>query len=89
MSAAREASLDRVRIDATTYDAQEQRLDTTQVRITEQGIRLSHAQLRYAFPPELDLMAQLAGLSLEARYATFDRQPFTDASAYAVSVYRA
>jgi multidrug efflux pump subunit AcrA (membrane-fusion protein) len=85
----REASLESVRLDATIYDSQEQRLDTTQVRITEQGIRLSHAKLRYAYPPELDLMAGLAGLTLEARYATFDKQPFTDASPYAVSVYRA
>ena len=59
----------------------EQRLDTTQVRITEHGIRLVHAKLRFALPPELDLMAQLAGLTLEARWATFDKQPFTDASA--------
>jgi len=86
---AREASFDRVRIDATVYDAPKQRLDTTQVRITEEGIRLSHARLRYAFPPELDLMAQLAGLTLEARYASFDKQPFTGESAFAVSVYRA
>ena len=85
----REASLDLVRLDTTIYDSQAQRLDTTQLRITEQGIRLSHAKLRYAYPPELDLMAQLAGLTLEARYATFDKQPFTAASAYAVSVYRA
>jgi SAM-dependent methyltransferase len=85
----REAGLDRVRIDATTYERIEQRLDATQMRITEQGIRLVHTKLRYAWPPELDLMAQLAGLTLEARYATFDRQPFTDESAFHVSVYRA
>ena len=41
-------------------------IDTTQVRITEQGIRLVHAKLRFALPPELDLMARLAGLTLEA-----------------------
>jgi SAM-dependent methyltransferase len=84
----REAGLERVRLDATTYDRIEQRLDTTQVRITEQGIRLVHAKLRYAFPPELDLMAELAGLTLEARWGGFDRRPFTDASAFHVSVYR-
>ena len=60
--AVKEASLDRVRLDASVFDALEQRLDTTQVRITEQGIRLVHAKLRFAWPPELDLMAQLAGL---------------------------
>ncbi len=85
----REAGLDRVRLDAAVYDRLEQRLDTTQIRITEQGIRLVHAKLRYAFPSELDLMAELAGLRLEARYGSFAKAPFTDASAFAVSVYRA
>ena len=85
----REASLDRVRLDATRFDAQQQRLDTTQVRITEQGVRLVHAKLRFAPPPELDLMAQLAGLTLDARYGGFDKEPFTDESAFHVSVYRA
>jgi SAM-dependent methyltransferase len=85
----RDASLDFVRLNATTFDRMHQRLDTTQIRITEQGTRLVHAKLRYAFPPELDLMAQLAGLTLEARWATFDQQPFTDESAMALSVYRA
>jgi SAM-dependent methyltransferase len=85
----REVGLDRVRIDATVYDAVTQSFDTTQVRLTEQGIRFVHAKMRYAFPPELDLMAQLAGLTLEARYGGFDKQPFTDASVWNVSVYRA
>jgi len=48
-----------------------------------------HTPLRYAFPTELDLMAQLAGLHLEARYSSFDKQPFNDASVFHVSVYRA
>jgi SAM-dependent methyltransferase len=85
----REASLDRVRLDATVFDSKEQRLDTTQVRITENGVRLVHAKLRFAWPPELDLMARMAGLTLEHRWATFDKQPFTSSSAFHVSVYRA
>lgn len=87
--AVKEATPDRVRLDASMYDAQQQRLDTTQVRITESGIRLVHAKLRFAWPPELDLMAQLAGLTLEQRWASFDKRPFTGASAFQVSVYRA
>jgi len=85
----REVSLDRVRLDATVFDRSEQRLDTTQVRITENGIRLVHAKMRFAWPPELDLMAGLAGLTLEHRWATFDKQPFSAASPFHVSVYRA
>jgi SAM-dependent methyltransferase len=87
--AVKEASLDRVRLDASVFDALEQRLDTTQVRITENGIRLVHAKLRFAWPPELDLMARLAGLTLEHRWSTFDKQSFSSASPFHVSVYRA
>jgi SAM-dependent methyltransferase len=85
----REAALDHVRLDASTYDRAAQLIKATQIRMTEQGTRFVHAQLRYAFPPELDLMAQLAGLTLENRWSSFDKQPFTDESAFAVSVYRA
>jgi SAM-dependent methyltransferase len=87
--AAKEAGLDRVRLDVTTFDRMAQRLDTTQMRVTPSGTRFVHAQLRYAFPAELDLMAQLAGLTLEDRWGWFDKSTFTDASAFHVSVYRA
>lgn len=85
----REAALDHVRIDTGTFERNAQIINSTQIRMTEQSTRFVHAQLRYAFPPELDLMAQLAGLTLENRWSTFDKQPFTDESAFAVSVYRA
>ena len=58
------------------------------MRITEDGVRFVHAKLRFAFPPELDLMAQLAGLELESRWSSFARAPFAGDSAFAVSVYR-
>jgi SAM-dependent methyltransferase len=84
----REAGLDRVRLDASTYDSVTQTLDTTQIRITESGTRFVHAKLRFAYPPEIDLMAQLAGLELEARWGSFSRQPFDAGSAFACSVFR-
>ena len=43
---------------------------------------------RYIWPAELDLMARLAGFDLEARYAEWDRRPFTADSRSHVSVYR-
>jgi SAM-dependent methyltransferase len=79
---------DMVRLDASVYDPQLQRVDSTQMRITESGIRLVHARLRFAYPSELDLMAQLAGLELESRWGSFGREPFTAGSAFHVSVYR-
>jgi hypothetical protein len=43
--------------------------------------------LRYAYPPELDVMGMLAGLRLRARYGDYDRSPFRAASTSHVSVY--
>jgi SAM-dependent methyltransferase len=44
--------------------------------------------IRYAWPSEIDLMARIAGLELEARWDWYDRRPFTDRSPAHVSVYR-
>ncbi|MDQ1481506.1 MAG: hypothetical protein QOI44_2367 [Actinomycetota bacterium] len=84
----KDAELDMVRLDASVYDGAAQRADTTQVRITEEGIRLVHARIRFAYPPELDQMARQAGLELESRWGSFTRDPFTDDSPIHVSVYR-
>ncbi|MFW5686544.1 MAG: class I SAM-dependent DNA methyltransferase [Spirochaetota bacterium] len=43
---------------------------------------------RYVWPSELDLMARIARLSLENRWASWRRDPFTDDSASHVSVWR-
>jgi hypothetical protein len=51
-------------------------------------VRLFRSRHRYAWPAELDLMAQLAGLDLERRHADWSGAPFTaDATAH-ISVYR-
>lgn len=42
---------------------------------------------RYAWPAELDLMARLAGMALQQRWAWWDRSPFTDTSTSHVSVW--
>ena len=81
-------SIDSVQLDASVYDSLNQRVDATQVRITDQGTRLVHTRLRFVYPPELDLMARLAGLELEHRWGSFGREPFTADSAFHVSVYR-
>jgi SAM-dependent methyltransferase len=43
--------------------------------------------VRYAWPSEMDLMAELAGLRLEVRYGWYDRRPFNETSNQHVSVY--
>lgn len=43
---------------------------------------------RYVWPSELDLMAQIAGLELETRYADWNRSPFDAQSTSHVSVWK-
>ncbi|WP_427889328.1 GNAT family N-acetyltransferase [Kribbella sp. GL6] len=43
---------------------------------------------RYIWPAELDLMAQLAGFTLESRHADWSNTPFTADSPSHISVYR-
>jgi len=45
-------------------------------------------QFRYVWPSELDLMARLAGLTLERRMAAWDGETFTGTSPSHVSIYR-
>jgi SAM-dependent methyltransferase/GNAT superfamily N-acetyltransferase len=50
--------------------------------------RLDRTPHRYIWPAELDLMAQLAGFTLESRHADWTGSPFTADSPSHVSVYR-
>jgi hypothetical protein len=43
---------------------------------------------RYVWPSELDLMAQLAGMELRARWGGWRKEPFTSESRTHVSVWR-
>lgn len=51
-------------------------------------VRTSSPAFRYVWPAELDLMARLAGLELEYRWADWDRAPFTGESTSHVSVWQ-
>jgi trans-aconitate methyltransferase len=77
----------RVMIDAARHDPVEQRIDSQHVIITQEGTKLYPVSIRYAFPPELDLMARLAGLELQNRWGGWHREPFTADSPRHVSVY--
>jgi SAM-dependent methyltransferase len=65
-----------------------QRIEVTQVQISERGCRLFPMRHRYAWPAELDLMAQLAGLEREHRWRDWRGAEFDDTSLEHVSVYR-
>lgn len=52
------------------------------------SVRYGASNFRYIWPTECDLMAQLAGLEFEARYADWSKSPFTTDSESHVSVWR-
>jgi len=45
------------------------------------------APFRYVWPSELDLMAQLAGMTLRERWSSWEREPFTSDSRSHISVW--
>jgi hypothetical protein len=61
--------------------------DSQLVRLSSDGIRLFPIRIRYAWPSELDAMAEAAGLRLRDRWAGWDRRPFSSNSAGHISVY--
>lgn len=78
---------DQVVLDVGRYDPVTQLLDECHVRLGPDGVRLSPIVTRFAWPSELDLMARIAGLRLEARWGGWRREPFTADSRRHVSVY--
>jgi SAM-dependent methyltransferase len=82
---ARHVDVDVTHIDAQKHDPVAQRVTTNYIVIRD-GV-IDQFQLRYAYPPELDLMARLADLRLRDRFGGWNREPFTAASGIHVSVY--
>ena len=78
---------DEVLLDVGMHERAEQRVVSQKIVITEGNVRLYPAQMRYAYPPELDLMAQLAGLRLRERWSNWKREPFTSESGQHISIY--
>jgi SAM-dependent methyltransferase len=70
------------------YDVVTQRLSGRHYDFADGRVESRPIEMRYAWPAELDLMARLAGLSLEHRWAGWGREPFTGLSPAHVSVYR-
>jgi SAM-dependent methyltransferase len=70
------------------YDVVTQRLSGQHYYLEDGAFRPSPIELRYAWPAELDLMARLAGMRLEQRWAGWRREPFTGLSPAHVSIYQ-
>jgi len=69
------------------YDTVTQRLGGQHYNFVDGRVEPSPIELRYAWPAELDLMARIAGLRLEHRWANFRQEAFTHLSPAHVSVY--
>jgi hypothetical protein len=69
------------------YDVVDQRLSGQHYYLEDGRMQASPTEMRYAWPAELDLMARLAGMRLEHRWAGWRREPFTGLSPAHVSVY--
>jgi SAM-dependent methyltransferase len=80
--------LDEVGFDVARYDPATQLLTENHVRIDAEGIRFAPIVCRLITPGEMDLMARLAGLTLDERFGSWRREPFGSASLAHVSVYR-
>lgn len=70
------------------YDTGSQILISHHLRREGSGLRDRSFPFRYVWPAELDLMAQLAGMTLASRWADWHRQPFGHESGAHVSVWR-
>jgi SAM-dependent methyltransferase len=79
---------DRVELDVGRHDQATQRVISQKVVITDGKIRLYPVQIRYVWPSELDLMAELAGLRLRERWSNWKREPFTSESGKHISIYQ-
>ena len=79
---------DKMSIESVELDPVEQIMRTTQAVFSDGSVRLYPANHRYAWPAELDLMAEVAGLHREERWADWSRSPFTAGSRAHVTVYR-
>lgn len=79
---------DEVMLETSQHDPVNQRVSSYHVVLTDgEPVRLYPVQIRYAWPSELDLMAELAGLRLRERWGSWRRDVFTSDSRLHVSVY--
>jgi SAM-dependent methyltransferase len=69
------------------YDVARQGLISHHYWMTDGKVEVFSPPFRYVWPSELDLMAQLAGMTLRERWSGWNREAFTSDSAKHVSVW--
>ena len=79
--------VDHVRVGLLRHDPATQSLEQSHVTLSSEGVSLNPVVQRYAWPSELDLMAQIAGLRLKQRWADWEKRSFGATSDAHISVY--
>jgi len=69
------------------YDVANQGLTSHHFEVVDGKVERTSIPFRYAWPAELDLMAQLAGMRLRERWSGWKREPFASDSRKHVSVW--
>jgi hypothetical protein len=69
------------------YDVADQGLVSHHLEVVDGALERFSVPFRYVWPSELDLMAQLAGMTLRDRWSGWAREPFTNESRQHVSVW--
>jgi SAM-dependent methyltransferase len=70
------------------YDRAAQTFVRQTITFTDGKVRLQPFGMHYRWPEQIDALAEQAGLTLESRYATWQRTPFEPHSRTHISVYR-
>ncbi len=83
----RMVAVDHVELQLSHYDHATHRIVRTLVHLREGDTILTSVSDTYAWPGELDLMAEAAGLRLRSRWAGWGDEQFDATSARHVSVY--
>jgi SAM-dependent methyltransferase len=69
------------------YDVATQGLTSHHLELVDGRLERLSIPFRYAWPAELDLMAELAGMRLRERWSGWKREPFTSVSRKHVSIW--
>lgn len=73
--------------DFDEYDIAHQGLISHHFNVVNGSLEQDSIPFRYVWPSELDLMAQMAGMSLKERWGGWNREPFTNLSERHISVW--
>jgi len=76
-----------IQMDVSQLELDKQLIISQHVVLTEQGTRFYPVKLRYVWPSEMDLMAQLSHMRLRERWDGWTKNPFTARSGKHISVY--